>query len=800
MKISVSIKIVGVSVGIILLLFAAFIYYFSKEFDRLYPEFLTSHSTAVAQMISYALEFETVETVEQLQQLSDELTPLCQWITRTSQDQVMPVQVAVLDPTGRIIAHPQPERIGQIIESSAVQFNLGWYRIVTFRDQQTYHTFIPIFNAEEKYLGAIDVAYAESGQDDIFQVFRGKALQIFPPLLIVAALLMLLVVYLMISRPLNYLIRIGDRMAQGHLVQKIHFGSRSDELARLASVFVSLSAYLQDLTDLATQIASGNIEHQQVQKRSKRDVLGYALQEMLHYLQTVASGASHISEGDLTMVIPLRTDQDQFGRALQHMMQYLHEMAGAATTIAKGDLRNNITPRSERDVLGNAFAHMTAYLQRLATAASAIAGGQLQQKVQPESEHDVLGNAFQTMAVQLRENFEKIQQEVAERKQAQEALAKERNLLQTLINSLPDAIYVKDTDLRFLMANPSLLELMGAPSDEALLGKTDRDFYPAELVERYVADDRSVIATGEAIINREEPVINQTTGVKGWQLTTKVPLRNAQGQVSGLVGITKDITEVRRMQQENMRMGAELNVARQLQEMMLPRPRELQQIAGIDLAGFMQPADEVGGDYYDIFSSRPGEFYLAVGDVTGHGLESGVLMLMTQTAVRTLIDHDETNPVALLNSVNRTIYHNIQRMNVDKSLTFAFLAYQEGRMTLAGQHEELLLVRRDGQVERIDTIDLGFPVGLQENIAAYVSTTSFTLQPGDGIVLYTDGVTEAENAAGELYGLDRLCTAVSRTWPQSADAIQQAVIADVTRFIGDHTVYDDLTLVVLKQM
>jgi serine phosphatase RsbU (regulator of sigma subunit) len=173
---------------------------------------------------------------------------------------------------------------------------------------------------------------------------------------------------------------------------------------------------------------------------------------------------------------------------------------------------------------------------------------------------------------------------------------------------------------------------------------------------------------------------------------------------------------------------------------------------------------------------------------------------MTQTAVRTLIDHDETNPVALLNSVNRTIYHNIQRMNVDKSLTFAFLAYQEGRMTLAGQHEELLLVRRDGQVERRDTIDLGFPIGLQENIAAYVSTTSFTLQPGDGIVLYTDGVTEAENAAGELYGLDRLCTAVSRAWPQSAAAIQQAVIADVTRFIGDHTVYDDLTLVVLKQM
>jgi len=206
----------------------------------------------------------------------------------------------------------------------------------------------------------------------------------------------------------------------------------------------------------------------------------------------------------------------------------------------------------------------------------------------------------------------------------------------------------------------------------------------------------------------------------------------------------------------------------------------------------------VGGDYYDVLS-KDGTIHVGIGDVTGHGLESGVLMLMTQTAARTLIEHGETDPRAFLTTLNQIILKNVQRMQADKTLTLAFIRYQEGHVTIIGQHEYVLVIRQGGRIERIDTIDLGFPLGLEDDIARWVHKATIDLQPGESIVLYTDGITEAENPDREFYGLDRLCAVLSHHWNQPAEAIKQAVIADVTRHIDTQKVYDDVTLVVLKQ-
>lgn len=120
-------------------------------------------------------------------------------------------------------------------------------------------------------------------------------------------------------------------------------------------------------------------------------------------------------------------------------------------------------------------------------------------------------------------------------------------------------------------------------------------------------------------------------------------------------------------------------------------------------------------------------------------------------------------------------------------------------LKLSGQHEEILVIRANGQVARVDTIDLGFFLGLLPDISDLVNQAEVQLQPGDGIVLYTDGITEAENSAKEYYGLERLCQVVSENWQQSAEAVRQAVISDVRRHIGEQEVQDDMTLLVLKQ-
>jgi len=252
------------------------------------------------------------------------------------------------------------------------------------------------------------------------------------------------------------------------------------------------------------------------------------------------------------------------------------------------------------------------------------------------------------------------------------------------------------------------------------------------------------------------------------------------------------------LEAENVRMGAELSVVKQLQQMILPRPQELTEISGLDIVGYMQPADEVGGDYYDVLHEH-GVLHIGIGDVTGHGLESGVIMLMTQAAIRTLIEHGETDPVKFVNTLNRLIYKNVARIGADKNLTFALVQYQDGQLKLVGQHEELLVVRKGGHVERLETMNLGFPVGLLDDISEWVKAATVRLQPGDGVVLYTDGIPEAENADRQLYGVERLCQIIARNWQKSAEGIKHAVVDDVMRHIGTHKIYDDLTLVVLKQ-
>jgi len=389
-------------------------------------------------------------------------------------------------------------------------------------------------------------------------------------------------------------------------------------------------------------------------------------------------------------------------------------------------------------------------------------------------------------------------------------IAEQKYILETFMANVPDNIYFKDRDSRFTQVNPALANRLGVSPAE-LIGKSDFDFFSPDQAQPKYDQEQAIIQSGQALLNQEEP-----NAGGGWALTTKMPLRDAAGQVIGTFGISRDITplkqaqmeiaaayeEIRllntRLQQENLRMSAELDVSRRIQQMILPQPEELQQIEGLDIVGYMQPADEVGGDYYDVLNVND-MTHIGIGDVTGHGLESGILMLMVQTAIRTLIEHGETDPVTFLSTLNRVVMKNASRMHVDKTLTLAFVNYQQGLLKIAGQHEDLLLVRRGGQVERVDTLDLGFPLGLEEDIARFVAEATITLGPGDGVVLYTDGITEAESPEGELYGLERLCTTLSRHWEQPAEAIKQTIVADVMRHIDRRKVLDDLTLVILKQ-
>ncbi len=134
--------------------------------------------------------------------------------------------------------------------------------------------------------------------------------------------------------------------------------------------------------------------------------------------------------------------------------------------------------------------------------------------------------------------------DVTERQQAENALASERNLLRTLLDAIPDPIVVKDRESRYLLLNLANARALQVPDRALAIGKTDADFQPAEQAERQAADDRAVMASGQAVINREEFISNDAPG---WYLTNKIPLRDERGNITGLISISRDITDRRRM-------------------------------------------------------------------------------------------------------------------------------------------------------------------------------------------------------------------------------------------------------------
>ncbi|MGH8301642.1 MAG: PAS domain-containing protein, partial [Steroidobacteraceae bacterium] len=127
----------------------------------------------------------------------------------------------------------------------------------------------------------------------------------------------------------------------------------------------------------------------------------------------------------------------------------------------------------------------------------------------------------------------------------EEALRRERSLLRTIIESLPAHIYAKDRDSRFIACNETVAQCMGT-TPRGAIGKTDFDFYPPEMAAGFFADEQALIRSGQSLIECEERVLDQTTGTERYFATTKVPFRDEDGNIIGIIGIGRDITERKR--------------------------------------------------------------------------------------------------------------------------------------------------------------------------------------------------------------------------------------------------------------
>ena len=278
-------------------------------------------------------------------------------------------------------------------------------------------------------------------------------------------------------------------------------------------------------------------------------------------------------------------------------------------------------------------------------------------------------------------------------------------------------------------------------------------------------------------------------------------VKDERGRPQFLQGVAFDITESKRAQDivlnsavKTARMEEELAIARRVQMSLLPVDPVLE---GLHIATLMVPATEVGGDYFDIRPTWNGG-YITVGDVSGHGLDAGLVMLMVQSALAAIVaSRPNASPRELISLLNEVLYDNIaRRLSRRDYVTLCALRYvRNGQVTFAGAHQDILVYRAlSGRIERIKT--LGPWLGIREDVRAITVDSTFRLHDQDVMVLFTDGIVEAMDRHGEQLGLRRLCAAFEEVRAESPAVIRDHIVRQVRNWMLAQD--DDVTLLVAR--
>jgi sigma-B regulation protein RsbU (phosphoserine phosphatase) len=242
-------------------------------------------------------------------------------------------------------------------------------------------------------------------------------------------------------------------------------------------------------------------------------------------------------------------------------------------------------------------------------------------------------------------------------------------------------------------------------------------------------------------------------------------------------------------------LWSEMELARRMQTSLLPGTGK--KLNGFEVVARMIPAKEVGGDYYDIIEQSGDRGWVSVGDVSGHGFDSGLVMMMAQTSMLSTVNRSpDARPVQVIASVNQVIRENIARLGSDHYMTISVLLLQDSSVTVAGKHQDLIVYR--AALNRTEVIPTeGTWLGLCDDISSETSERRIDLDEGDIILLFTDGVSESLNKEGNLFGQARLEEAVNRCADLAPARILDKIFEEVKAFQDEQL--DDMTLIVIKK-
>ncbi|MBR3856964.1 MAG: SpoIIE family protein phosphatase [Bacteroidaceae bacterium] len=259
----------------------------------------------------------------------------------------------------------------------------------------------------------------------------------------------------------------------------------------------------------------------------------------------------------------------------------------------------------------------------------------------------------------------------------------------------------------------------------------------------------------------------------------------------------KDEEKLRSQTLEQERMAGELHIANNIQQTLLPeKDGAMKDIDDVQVEGRLIPAKAVGGDLYNAFV-RDGKLFFCIGDVSGKGIPSALIMAIIQALFRNIASRED-NPSHIMKRLNETACRN-NKANIFVTLFVGVLDLPTGHLRYCNAGHELpIMIRTQNSKAEISNLEAkpNLPVGLFEDFEYEMQTMQ--MQPGSALFLYTDGLTEARNAKGKLFGRDRVGQMIAEAGTTNPKQLVEAAIECWQKFIGETEQSDDLTLLALS--
>ena len=397
---------------------------------------------------------------------------------------------------------------------------------------------------------------------------------------------------------------------------------------------------------------------------------------------------------------------------------------------------------------------------------------------------------------------------ISQRKAAEAQVEEERYLLRQLIDHVPLQIYFKDLESKFTMANQRMAEWIGFSKASDLTGRHDRDFFDYDHWKPAEDDEQRIIRTGTAMIDELEHETRRQ-GEETWVITSKFPWRDRHGGIKGTFGVSSDVTKLVKAEREATDLATQLQQKNEAYEEELMLAREIQQALANE--GFPEsptsnhchvsfgaryiPISGLAGDFFEVIKFSDDCFGVLICDVMGHGVRSALIVAM----LRGLLEKQRAqshDPGLFLHGLNDGLAAILERAGTTMFATafFGIMDLTAGTFKYScGGHPGPIIAGPNGvrQIARERT-QKGPGLGLIRG--AYYPTQEIALAEIDRMILFTDGVLEAENQSGEPFFENRLMEIIDKQTGEPLEMLLDGILSSVLAFSEGQHFDDDVCL------